>query len=760
MKRTKLLFFMILLIMKAYSQDNHVVIIDSTHSTLPASSSIKLDSLLNSYFKGCNNKTDTALYKKLDSKKSLTDSLIAKHKPRLIDDLKGKIGIGYQFGLLTGYIDSSTSAPLHVLNSQGDLEVTTLGIPLNFSYNYSTFRNPLGVNNYFRASVNLEKYKQLKQGQRDELKANLGEKIQSNTKHKDLLKGKLGYSEILLQRLKSELDKRKKSLENQANNLDDFQENGKDRLGDSMQGNNGSVDSLRNDYETKKAELDKYMLLYDSVQRTYHKLLNTYQKLEGLIDQYSDKKQYIDNYDENGLKSLGGNWLKNVTKLDFGLTYPSTTGLTKNSIPIKGVDFETQNGNWYTAVSAGVTLNNLMVTNDVVQNKLFYSKNLFNQFDFQEIRTKRFIALTKTGYGTKDGSHFFIGVRYTNKAVMLGVLDSDTTSNLNPSMGVELDGRIKPKKLPGTILDLVYGKTSNTHLGNDSLVPNPFTSLFSNSRTHTALVKLTQPIQKLRSQLTTSVRWIDPKADMASLGVLQPNNMRYEITTRHALLKNLDVGLIYRFDKNNVDNAIDSTLKLRLIGGNFNGSLAGKLTYFGNMNFILQETSRLKQSNKTNENYMFSLGTAYKYKIVGYENAISIMFSEYRLTTVFNDGLYRNYGLQHLTRFDKGQNSFSVNIFETTQSDSVSNKSIIIGDEWSISRDRFQLTLGMKISYSKEFGDDLGGKVELKTLLTDQLQWTIKAEKFILGNFHNSFDPLRFERFPYAITTQLNYTLK
>ncbi|MBI1838661.1 MAG: hypothetical protein HYR91_15460 [Flavobacteriia bacterium] len=717
-----------------------------------------LDSILNHYFSNSQNNADSILKNQINNSIDRIDSIEPNQLKDLIQDYSGKVGIGYQYGLLTGYIDTTSSSAMNVLTSRADMEVTTLGIPINFSYNYSSFRNPLGVNNYIRASVNLEKYKQLKAIQRDELKKKLDSKISQTTESRDQLKGKLGYSEILLQRVKTEIEKKERELEQQAkDSLMASKNQGKEIIGDSLANHSSKTDSLQMEYKQKKTELEKYKKLYDSLQNTYSRIINTYEKLDGLIHQYEDKKDVIDNYNANGLKTLGGNWLKNVTKLDVGLTYPSTTGLTQNSVPIKGIDFENQKGNWYLAVTAGITMNNLMVTNDVIQNKLINSKNLFNQFDYQSIRQKRFLTQIKTGWGTKEGTHAFIGVRYTNKAVIpTEVID---TTTINPSAGIEIDLRYKPTFIKGSTIDLIYGKTSDTHLDNGIIKP-PFTTLFSSSRTHTGLLKIGQSIPKFRTYLSGAMRWIDPHADMASLGVLQPNNLRYELQSKHAILNNLDLGFTYRKDRNNIDNKLDSTIQLQMFGGNFTGKASENILFFGNYNYLTQQTKRIASSSKMTDNYTYTMGITAMYSIDEYKNAATLLYNEYKITSLQGEGLYKNYEFQHLTRFENGQNKFSVGVFKMSEVGANMKKAVIIGNEWVIKREKYQLTLGMKISYSKEYGDDLGGKIEITRMFSKHLQWNFKAEKFIKGNFYSSYDPNRFANVPYTIITQLNYIMK
>lgn len=740
-----------------YGQSDSVSVLPKVKSP----SSVNLDSVLHNYFTFSKITHDSISKVNIPTFNQIPKDSLSKQikKPKIVGDFSGQVGLGFQYGLLTGFIDSASTDPMKVAYTQGDLELTAFGIPILFSYNYASKQNPLGVNNYSRVSVNLEKYRLLNKLKTDQLKGKLDEQTNQLAKQKNELKGKLGYSEILQQRLRSEVQNRQEDLRNQAQQLKaDTSQLRRNRFTDSLS-YSGKRDSLQQVYETKRAQLEKYLMLYDSVQRTYTRLYDMYEATNGQLNSIAERKKNIGQFAGDQLFGFGSRWIQNVTKLDIGLTYPSTTALTNNSIPVKGIDLETQRGNWYTSVTAGVTLNNLMVTTDAIQNKLAYSKNLFNQFDFQNIRQKRMLFQTKAGWGTKEGTHFFLGMRYTNKAVLMNQAETDS-NDVQPSVGMELDIRLKPSFLPQTTLDLVYGKTSDYRDFSEDKHLNPFQSMFSDSRTHTALAKLVQPVKKLKSELSASVRWIDPKADMASLGVLQPNNLRYELSSKHRLFSNLNMGLMYRFDRNNLDNQLDSTLQFRMIGGNLNGRVTNWFNYFGNLNFLVQESQSGQQLNRINENYTFSAGITSSYKIKSSDNAVSLLYSEYRLTTIYDDGLYRNYGLQHLSKYTKAQHSFSASVFETALRDSAKFSSFILGDEWSFNTNRAQFTLGVKASFSQKFGNDLGGKVVCKVSLAKHYQLLFQAEKFILGDFYNSFDPERFKRFPYAITTQLNYIIK
>ncbi len=680
----------------------------------------------------------------------------------------GTINTSYSYGLLVGYIDTSSSRPLQSFRTNGDFNINVATVPVRFAFNYNTLKNPFGVNNYFRASIDMEKYKEKQRLQREKLQGISAKKIEESQKIQQGLVGKLGYAEVLKKRIKDEIDIQRDKIVMDESALSRVESQFKDSMetrlssADSLKYASASnkADSLRNQLSERKEELDKLLSIYDKLENVYSRLTQLNKVQDSVQSFYSTQKSKYSSINANGVSSVADNFLGNVTKLDIGLTYPKTTALSANSIPIKGVDFEYQKNNWFTAVSAGITMNNLMVTNDLVQSKLLYSQNMFNLFDFQNIRQKRLLTMIKTGYGTKETTHLFVGVRYTNKAITPGDLQGDS-SDVVPSLGLELDCRLKSKHLKGTVFDLVYGKTSNTTIQSDSTYLKPIFSLFSAYRTHVGLLKVTQSIQKLKTTLSGSLRWIDPKADMASIGVLQPNNVRAEFSTKHTISNGFSFGTNYRKDRNNIDNHLDSTVHLRLIGGTITGTVFNQLDVFANLNYLTQTVSRNTSASETStDNYMYSFGGSTHYKIGEFKNAVTLAYNDYLISTMNDKGRYKNLSFQNLSKLKNGQNSFSINYFKVSSTDSLPEKTIIIGDELSYKGEKTQLKLGLKLSYSKEFGDDYGFKFELNRVVYSNLSFNVKVEKFILGNFYSSYDLDRFNRFPYSIMTQLNYTFK
>lgn len=116
--------------------------------------------------------------------------------------MNGLIDLNYQYGLLSGYFDPETTSPLSIFNSKGDFSVEAIKIPIKVSYNYSSFINPLGINNYFRCALDTEKLKQNVDQSKQQIKNQLEEQINQLKTYRNTLTSRLGMGELLVQKYK------------------------------------------------------------------------------------------------------------------------------------------------------------------------------------------------------------------------------------------------------------------------------------------------------------------------------------------------------------------------------------------------------------------------------------------------------------------------------------------------------------------------------------------------------------------------------
>src|SRR5690606_15695329 len=99
-------------------------------------------------------------------------------------------------------------------------------------------------------------------------------------------------------------------------------------------------------------------------------------------------------------------------------------------------------GNFYIAATHGKTINNIFFTNNLVNNNLNAVRNLYNFFDFNNIEDGRKVTALKLGYGSKEGTHLFVGGLYgVGRVSYFDSLRTDVERNLV----LEMDGRVKYK---------------------------------------------------------------------------------------------------------------------------------------------------------------------------------------------------------------------------------------------------------------------------------------------------------------------------
>ena len=170
----------------------------------------------------------------------------------------------------------------------------------------------------------------------------------------------MGYAEIIKQRLKDEIDAQKETLAFDQYNLNTAASQLKDSAESNIStiekseyiGDSSSVDSLRNELKNREEELEKLLSLYNKLDSCYSQLQDLKKVQDSIQSIHTTQKANYSSVASNGMNAVGSKFLSHITKLDIGLTYPKTTALSSNSIPIKGVDFEYQKDKWYTSVSA------------------------------------------------------------------------------------------------------------------------------------------------------------------------------------------------------------------------------------------------------------------------------------------------------------------------------------------------------------------------------------------------------------------------
>lgn len=692
-----------------------------------------------------------------------------KLKNRIIDDLKsttGSIDLNYSYGLNTIFIDTSRSIG-SIFTTRGDFSTGVARLPINVSFNYSTLKVPLGANNYFRISLDKDR---LIEQQKEKLTGSLTNLEDQQTmlqKKQADLSGLMGYVEVYLDKLKRmaerEAMKQKDVLSQRIQDSlavkKDSLNNYKPDLPDSLKTINYNQPDLSNPID--------YQLYYDSIMKIYNRittLKNTYDSLSNTLENF---KQLLNSYKtqlnspdlvNKGLKKAS--FLQSIKTLDIGLTYSKTTAMSSQNVPIKGLHAEFQLNNIYLSVASGLTLNNLMLSTNEINNKMNYNQNVFNNFDFQQIMSNGWLTVIRTGYGTPEGTHAFIGFNYlTNTRFLSNQSNIPGQTSYDPAASFELDLRYVPTFYKGGAIDVVYGKTSlNRQLDTISSM-GVFKSVFSNYQSHLFLGKYTQSVSKIHSDFSVTYRRIDPYANTTTFGMMQSNNQRIEINTTHKVAKFMKLGLLYRMDKTirSVNGMND--LRLNMTGVNISGNYTSYFNYSLVLNHVHHRMMQpLMNTIQRGNNYLIGIGLNSNYELKDLKSSSSISYNDYLITDSSGLNKYTQFGLIQSIAERKYSAAISYDYFFRNV-DGVSSGTSVFGIMGKLAMNKLKLGAGLKLSSDFANATSLGGYFEALWQVYKFLDVNLRAERFVLGNFYQNYYRSQYEHFPYLVSIQTRFKL-
>ncbi|TNE54012.1 MAG: hypothetical protein EP338_08970 [Bacteroidetes bacterium] len=659
----------------------------------------------------------------------------------------GDVSLAHDYGLLPALVDSNQIDPISMYSSEGIGNVEFMGVPLKLNYHYANYQVPYGLNNYFRVGVDLERLKELKKERLKGINKEYEERKELNKLGKDSLRMKQEYLQVLQDYLKRKLE----------NEREQYQEKLKDTLSAGAGKESDSIREVLRLFEEKMAYYDR---MEDS--------LNWYQdRMEELSDDYESvdydlEKEKLKAIEKLKMKAVDkqneytGGVLAGLKKFNLGLSYPRTTAMSETALPLKGVDLAYQYKNWYTFLASGLTVNTLMFTNNQFENKLTNTQNLLNFFDFQVLKKNQLLSLVRTGYGKPESDHAFVGIRYLTP---LPFLNSDSNNEVEKSLGLELDLRMKiDKGFPGT-LDVVYGKTS---LGGVDEGTGPIEEKgFFRTRTNLGLLKWEQKLSKLRSSYTLAFRWLDPYVDNSNLGVMQSDNVRLEVQSKHRLNSRIQLGLQGRTDRNNLLAIQDSTMRIDLMGIEGQASFGRLLNVVGHLNYVsMANYDRNASLLSSQDNYLVTVNLNSNHQLKKMNGFASFTYSDNALLVGDQYFYFRNIGGEYRLSGRRIANTVSYYDYQTNNLDE-SNEML----ETGIISDRIELSLkSLKISAELSYSPDIseenyGFYVDLAWSLGKNTTFISKIEKPILGNYYETYFLDRYQRFPYTIQSKIVFNI-
>lgn len=662
--------------------------------------------------------------------------------------IQGLLMTSFDYGLINGYSRPQDDKPFSVFKTEGDLKITNGDLPFTLKYRYSNFKNPLGINNFFYVNFDVEQYKHI---QEEKARKKLGEltgQVKDLGQLQTEIKGKIGYSEVLTQKLKEEVKAYTNS--NQLYELG-VQQLEKELSEMDTLSNDSLIQIKRIELESKKRVLEQRKQQVEALNQRINELdslknvLNTsIEKIEDYKTKIEKNKDLLTEYKSINPTGIAQQFLMSkLKKVEIGLVYPKTTSISKNSLPMKGVNLEFESGKWHTEIAGGLSMNNLFTTNDLVQNQINNQQNAFNLFDFQNITKQAWTAYVKSGYGSKTNTHAYLGVRSITPRL------SDTTNQ--KSLVFELDLKFVPKKVKSLVFSgsLEKGNTLNKEIK----------TLFFEGNNWGSTFKVEKKVNRIATKISYESRFIAANYNTFNSGLTQTNCLRNEFKTNTTFSSYLNLGLNYRRDQNNVDNRLDSSLMTDLVGGNLSGAFGSIISYqFGaNYLFINKELFNTKLNS---ENILLNASIIGQYLYNETMHALSIQYSDVLITDFNAVNRFKTFGVSYSAMGKKWKNTFSWNKMETDLSFIGWTSSDLVSNEFQWKNKKHFALLGLRMVAGSGITSAYGWKLEYKRKIKSKLELGIRAEKLVAGTYYQYFDPIRLEKFPYALGIQLNYSLE
>lgn len=680
-----------------------------------------------------------------------------------IKNTHGSLSLGYSYGLNTIFSDSSRAIG-SIFGINGEMTTSLIGVPVNLSFNYSTLKVPLGANNYFRLSFDKDRFLKQKKAELENKLASL-----SHTKDKFLQeKGKLsatqGYLETYLKtmenQLKAHISDSLMKIKRLSKDLDSSSIN---------QGWSDSLSNVKDNYFEKFDSLSvqanstyqEYQEKYEKAKKMYERVILLRKKIDEIIEKYNglttkveeaQKKLDFNGFTDNSKNKLEKtNFINSIQKLDLGLNYPSTTGLSDQSVAIKGIGTEFQIKDYYLSVSSGLTLNNVMLSTDAITNELNYKQNVFNQFDFQQVLNNGILSVLKTGWGKPEATHIYFGTNYLTNTRILN--QTSALDEYRPALSLEVEAAYIPTFYKGGKLELVYGKTSvNDIPENLSINKNVFKSLFSSAKSNYYLAKYTQNVPKIRSHFSLDYRSIDPLTNTTVFGMLQPGNRRISFESRHKIKSYFKFGSNLKREES---LGSENRLLLHTIGGNLNGSYKSYLSYFLMVNYVNYVISGkdiyFSKTTRNGNSYLFGGNVTGNYKIRDRKLATNISYNDYLIADTSQMNQYRQMGIKQMMMNNNWNIALGYNYFFKKTED-IHLGTHVLEAEGSYFMSKMKIGLNFSIALSEAQKTSYGFKINLDREITKYLSLSVIAERFIQGDFHRNFYPDLYHQFPYLFT--------
>lgn len=714
--------------------------------------------------------TDSSLLVKRNESIKKTQATLKNSFKKIIET--GQISLGCDYGFLPYTLNQSV--PNSAVSTEGQIGLNLLNIPIDISYFYTTQKNLIGLNNYFRVSYNADRYKN-----------NLNSKLNGNVSaYKDQLSTLTKKRQNLLQRMSyadylssvsperwpidssdfnnniTNVDTIKK-LERDSINIKSNSESNQIKPDSTKNKSNYPTDSIYDKVSYYKHKSDSVRNLYDSYEKDYNATNDSIEVIQSRIKELESHLNGSGNY--NGylgklpFYTKAQSIISGIKKFEIGLCYPNYSSFLVNNIPVRGINFEYSKSTTYLAFTYGTTVSTVLFGRNNIEGFLQNVRNTYNYFDFNNVTAGRKIVAAKIGYGSKEGTHVFIGLLVgKGRSSYLPINGTEYNFSTKES-NVVLEADIRYKFNKSTLLDINIGKSSiqGEDLSYD-VIRNSFNEIFSNYRSNAILTKIQTYIKPTKSNLTFSVRIVDPFFKSYGLGFLRSDNIRYECKLDQFISKRIRYVGSFRYEEDNLLNVLNYKNKFYSIGNTLSIKLNRRLMLRGTYTPIYRNILGQGYNNVINNHIATGVVTFNPRIKKGYSQ-MNFIYNYYLIETDSTNIDFQNFAFSNQLNFNSGfRTGASFTWFKNTETDSINNNVLLtvidIGYQFVSGS---SVLIGGKAAFKSERDFYPGFLVKVNVKLLKGFFWETQFEKFVIGDLFNGYDLENLKKFPYYCSTRL-----
>jgi hypothetical protein len=698
-------------------------------------------------------------------KSSLRKINLSKGIKRIVPS--GNISLGYDYGFLP--YTTNMPSPSMAYKSEGKIDLNLFSLPINVSYFYSTQKNIVGLNNYFRVSYDAERYKnQLNQKLLDKKNIYKDQKGKLVSEKQDLVK-KMAFADYLNStdpvkwpkgiNQSTKLSSPKITVPEITNEIG---------VNDSL---NVSVNTNTTGFNIDKSgsvggRLDDYKRKSDSVRTVYEKYRSQYEQLSDSIKKIDSELEKLESFKNGNDRTYAKNseyftkyqnFISGVKRFEIGLCYPNYSTFLANNLPVRGINFEYNKDSRYLAFTYGTTVSTLLYNSNTSEGVLRNVRNAYNYFDANNLVSGRKILSVKLGSGTKEGNHFFIGM-------LLGRGQTSYRSFLNGEnvftgreSNIVLEADVRYKLAKAITLDVNLGKSSLR--GEDfnlAVFQEEMKEVFSKYRSNALLAKISTGIKRTNTNVSLVVRYVDPFFKSFGIGFMRSDNLRYELKLDQPIGKKLKYSGAFRYEEDNLLQLLNYKNQFYSI----NNALVYRLKRGLILRIIYTPLLRTLRSENYYQITRNSISTGvitYNTRTKNSNLQFNLLYNHYVINTDTQQIHFENISYSQQIVFKQGLKiGLSASWFKNTLADSLNNDVIL-----AIADLGYQFKNGNSMSVAGKTAYKIGGIMypgfilKCNFRISKNLFIESQAEKFVIGDLFNGYDLYNLKKFPYYFSTKL-----